>query len=108
MYLLHFEIISQTSASAEANLNLSILSSYSLASATAEVASSASKEPGFCSLGSVPPKYLSTIEVVLETKFPRSFARSKLILFIRDLLLYMPSWPKENSLKRKYLSASGL
>ena len=40
---------------------------------------SSSKAVAVRSAGSVPPKYLSIIPTVLETRLPRSFARSELI-----------------------------
>ena len=48
-------------------------------SAAAIVRSSSSMGSAFFSSGRVPPKYLSAIATVLETRLPRSFARSVLI-----------------------------
>ena len=54
----------------------------------------------------MPPLYLEIIEVVLETRLPRSFTRSELYLSINFFAEKSPSDPKLNSLSMKYLRAS--
>ena len=56
--------------------------------------------------GILPPKYLICIETVLDTRLPRSFARSAFIRLMSASCVNCPSEPKGTSLKRKYLIAS--
>ena len=69
--------------------------------------SSSSIGSDFLSAGRVPPKYFSTIATVLETRLPRSFARSELILFIIISLENELSAPRAISRRMWYLIASG-
>ena len=61
----------------------------------------ASNSVSSLSTGSCPPKYFSIMPAVLETRFPRSLARSELILWIRASFVKFPSCPKAISLRRK-------
>ena len=83
-------------------MNSSTFATSPLASAI----SSASKSPASLSAGSVPPKYLSTIATVLETRLPRPFARSEFILFIIISFENELSAPKAISRRMWYLIAS--
>ena len=106
MYLLALEITLNISASAllswVSSINLAIFSLKDVAI----LISSSSTGALSLSVGSVPPKYFSTIATVLETRFPRSFARSELILLIIISLENELSAPSAISLKIWYLIAS--
>ena len=51
--------------------------------------------------GKVPPKYLSAMAVVRDSRLPRSLARSILMRLISSSLEKLPSEPKGKSRSRK-------
>ena len=68
--------------------------------AKAREISSSSISALFEGAGIIPSKYFSTIATVLETKFPKSLAKSEFIFLINISLLKDPSEPKGISLNR--------
>ena len=106
IYLLARWMHLKISSSAFWNWNFSICASTrSRRPETREIRLS-SNSPAARSAGRVPPKYFSTIAVVRETRFPRSFARSMLMVLIRSSLEKLPSEPNGNVRSRKKRSAS--
>ena len=106
MYLFVLWTTFQISSRAMLNFHSFIASSTLSAHVVASSFSSASGPSSFPAAGMMPPQYLSIIETVLETRFPRSFARSKFILLSITSLVKIPSCPNVYSLRRKYFRAS--
>src|SRR5690554_633234 len=106
-YLFVLLINFQTSSKALEKFSLSMYSSTFTATSTAWFFSELSKSSSSLVGGAIIPSlYFSTIETVLETRLPKSFARSEFNLWRNFSLENDPSCPKENSLNRKYLKAS--
>ena len=101
MYLLARAITANTSASAFWKAYFSIWASYLPRRPFAMASSSASSGPSACSAGSVPPKYLSAMAVVRDSRLPKSLARSMLMRLISSSLEKLPSVPKGKSRSRK-------
>ena len=57
-------------------------------------------------VGRVPPKYLTTMDTVRETRLPMSFARSALMVLMSSSLEKLPSEPKGKVRSRKYRRVS--
>ena len=101
IYLLVRETNFQRSVRAVENCMASMLASTRDFVSEASSARLSSKSPAACASGSFPPKYLPTMEEVLESRFPRSFARSEFMRLISASLVKTPSAPKGTSRSRK-------
>ena len=105
-YLLARLTRTHTSSSALLKENLSICALTLSAASRAIFSKSASNSSLLAAAGITPPQYFSIIETVLETRFPKSFAKSQFIRFNIISFVNIPSCPNVYSLRRKYFSAS--
>ncbi len=101
IYLLARSSTLKISARAFWNWSFSISASYRSRRVAAMVFSSQSSSLSSRSVGSVPPKYFSTMAVVRLTRLPRQLARSTLMVLISSSLEKLPSDPKGKVRSRK-------
>ena len=107
IYLLAREITLNTSERAFWKAYFSMASSYLSRREAAIARSSASFSLSSAwSAGSLSPQYFWAMATVRETRLPRSFARSTLMVEIRDSLEKLPSEPKGKVRSRKNRRAS--